>query len=88
MSRRGYPVADRYDERESDFYRRPRQDRNYDDIDIDIDINREREARQSRAPPAPVKERDTVVSDRRTERPSPRMPDFMREDYGKSNAGP
>ncbi|KAI7570003.1 hypothetical protein KC317_g2844, partial [Hortaea werneckii] len=39
-------------------------------------------------PPAPVKERDTVVSDRRTERPSPRMPDFMREDYGKSNAGP
>ncbi|KAI7002422.1 hypothetical protein KC354_g7454 [Hortaea werneckii] len=88
MSRRGYPVADRYDERESDFYRRPRQDRNYDDIDIDIDINREREGRQSRAPPAPVKERDTVVSDRRTERPGPRMPDFMREDYGKSNAGP
>lgn len=36
MSRRGYPVADRYDERESDFYRRPRQDRNYDDIDIDV----------------------------------------------------
>ena len=95
MSRRGYPVADRYDERQSDFYRLPRQERNIDDLDIDIDITRERErdrypaSRVSRAPRAEtaVKERETVIDDRRSER-GPRMPDFMREDYGKSQAGP
>lgn len=77
MSRRGYPpVADRYDDREQDYYRRPRG--NYDDVDIDIDIDRQR------APARPA----TVLSDRRAER-GPRQPDFLREDYGRNpNQGP
>ncbi|KAK4542507.1 hypothetical protein LTR36_006759 [Oleoguttula mirabilis] len=89
MSRRDYPVADRYEERESEFYRRPRRERNYDELDVDIDITRERErypeSRVSRAPrvETQVKERDSVVGERRTER-GPRQPDFLREDYGKS----
>lgn len=97
MSRRDYPVADRYyddsRDRDSDIYRRPRRDRNAEDIDIDIDINQGRErypeSRVSRAPrgETAVKERETVVGDRRTER-GPRLPDFLREDYGKSQAGP
>ena len=33
------------------------------------------------------RERDTVISDRRTER-GPKVPDFLREDYGQSQAGP
>ena len=41
----------------------------YEDAEMDI--------RESRRPPA------TVLSDRRTERPA-RQPDFLREDYGKS----
>lgn len=41
----------------------------------------ELETRESRRPAA------TVLSDRRTERPA-RQPDFLREDYGKSHAGP
>ncbi|KAH9827512.1 serine/arginine repetitive matrix protein 1-like [Teratosphaeria destructans] len=94
MSRREYPVADRYDERESDFYRRPRRDRNYDDLDLDIDINRTRYPEDSRSrvsrapkPETVVKERETVVDERRSER-GPRQPDFLREDYGKTSAGP
>ena len=45
----------------------------YDETEVDI--------RESRRPAA------TVLSDRRTERPA-RQPDFLREDYGKSHAGP
>jgi hypothetical protein len=41
----------------------------------------ELEIRETRRPAA------TVLSDRRTERPG-RQPDFLREDYGKSHAGP
>lgn len=78
-------MADRYDERESDFYRKPRRDRDYDDFEVDIQRERYPEPRRAETV---LKERDTVVSDRRTER-GPRLPDFLREDYGaKSNAGP
>ena len=45
----------------------------YEDTEMDI--------RETRRPAA------TVLSDRRTERPA-RQPDFLREDYGKSHAGP
>ncbi|KAK3676896.1 hypothetical protein LTR78_003100 [Recurvomyces mirabilis] len=88
MSRRDYPTADRYEERESDFYRRPARERNYDELDIDITRERYPESRApGRRAEAAVKERESVVSDRRTER-GPRQPDFLREDYGKSQAGP
>lgn len=87
MSRRDYPVADRYDDRESDFYRRPRRDRDYDELDVDITRSRYPETRAPRAETV-IKERDTVINDRRSER-GPRQPDFLRDDYGKSsNAGP
>ncbi|EMC94202.1 hypothetical protein BAUCODRAFT_36674 [Baudoinia panamericana UAMH 10762] len=86
MSRREYPVADRYEERESDFYRRPRRDRDYEELDIDITRARYPESRAPRAETV-VKERDTIINDRRTER-GPKQPDFLREDYGKSTAGP
>ena len=79
-------MADRYEERETDFYRRPRREREYGELDVDITRSRYPEPRAQRAETA-VRERDTVVSDRRTER-GPRQPDFLREDYGKSNAGP
>ncbi|KAF2159400.1 hypothetical protein M409DRAFT_30150 [Zasmidium cellare ATCC 36951] len=87
MSRhpRDYPVADRYEDRESDFYRRPRRDRDYDDLEVDMSRT-EYQERPRRAETV-VKERDTVVSDRRTDR-GPRLPDVLREDYDKqSNAG-
>ncbi|EME44947.1 hypothetical protein DOTSEDRAFT_70857 [Dothistroma septosporum NZE10] len=85
---REYRVADRYEERESDFYRRPRHEREYEDLEVDMTRSSYPEPqRESRRAETVVKERDTVVSDRRTER-GPRVPDFLREDYGKqSNAG-
>ncbi|KAI5361859.1 hypothetical protein Slin15195_G055100 [Septoria linicola] len=81
MSRhpREYPVADRYDDSQSEFYRRPRRDRDYDDLEVDITRERYPEERRQR-PETLVKERDSVVSERR----GPRQPDFLREDYGKS----
>jgi len=89
MSRhpRDYPVADRYDERESDFYRRPRRERDYDDFEVDITRTERSRYPESRRAETIVKEKDSVVSDRRTER-GPRQPDFLRQDYGKSSAGP
>lgn len=62
--------------------------RRYADVYDDRDYARsrydepemEREVREARRPA-------TVLSDRRTERPA-RQPDFLREDYGKSHAGP
>ncbi|CAK4034772.1 Hypothetical predicted protein [Lecanosticta acicola] len=86
MSRhpREYPTAERYEERETDFYRRPRRDRDYDDLEAEISRERYPESRRAETV---VKERDTVVSERRTER-GPRLPDFLREDYAKSSAGP
>ncbi|GIZ45213.1 hypothetical protein CKM354_000839300 [Cercospora kikuchii] len=85
MSRhpREYPVADRYDDSQSDFYRRPRRDRDYDDLEVDITRERYPDERRYR-PETVVKERDSVLSERR----APRQPDFLREDYGKSSAGP
>ncbi|KAH0424062.1 SET domain-containing protein, partial [Aureobasidium melanogenum] len=74
MSRR-YPVADVYDERDRDPYARPRPARNYDDIEVDI--NRTRYADRP----------ETVVSDRRSTR-GPKLPDFLHDDYGRTNAGP
>ncbi|KAG9699622.1 hypothetical protein KCU95_g1481, partial [Aureobasidium melanogenum] len=74
MSRR-YPVADVYDDRERDPYARPRPARNYDDIEVDI--NRTRYADRP----------ETVVSDRRSTR-GPKLPDFLQDDYGRTNAGP
>ncbi|KAK4933910.1 hypothetical protein LTR66_015826, partial [Elasticomyces elasticus] len=73
MSRR-YPVADRNEGRERDYYTRPRQERTYEELDVDIT--------RARYP-------DTVVSERppRSERPG-RTPDFLRDDYGRnSNVG-
>jgi len=75
MSRR-YPTAELYNEQERDFYARPRNERNYDELDIDI--TREREQRR----PARA---DTVVSEAR--RPARREPDFLRDDYGRTDAG-
>lgn len=72
MSRR-YPTAELYEERERDFYARPRQERNYDELDIDISRTRYPERAE------------TVVSER--QRPG-RQPDFLRDDYGRTNAGP
>ncbi|KAL1310686.1 hypothetical protein AAFC00_000947 [Neodothiora populina] len=74
MSRR-YPVADVYEDRERDFYARPRTERKYDDLEVDL-------TRSTRYPDRPA----TVLSDRRGERPG-RTPDFLREDYGKTSAG-
>lgn len=77
MSRhpREYPVADRYEDRDSEFYHRPRRD--YDDLEVDITRSRYPESRRAETT---VKERDSAVSGRR----GPRQPDFLREDYGKS----
>ena len=81
MSRhpREYPVADNYDDTRSDFYRRPRRDRDYEDLEVDITRERYPEERRPRHETV-VKERDSVV-----ERRAPRQPDFLREDYGKSS---
>ncbi|KAK8219804.1 hypothetical protein M8818_000778 [Zalaria obscura] len=73
MSRR-YPTADVYEERERDFYARPRGERNYEELDIDL-----QRARYTDRAPA-----ETVVSDRR----QARVPGFLRDDYGRTNAGP
>lgn len=58
--------------------------RRYADVYEDYPRSRydepEYETREARRPA-------TVLSDRRTERPA-RQPDFLREDYGKSHAGP
>lgn len=78
MSRREYPTAERYEEREADFYRRPRRDRDYEDLEVDI--SRSRYPDGARRSETIVKERD--VSERRPDRP--RQPDFLREDYGKA----
>ena len=75
MSRRDYQVTDRYEERESDIYRRPRREREHDDIEVDITRSRQPESRRE----------ETVVTDRRTDR-GPRQPDFLREDYGRSSS--
>lgn len=80
MSRREYPVADRYDDTQSEFYRRPRRDRDYDDFEVDITRERYPEERRRR-PETVVKEREQVERERR----GPRQPDFLREDYGKSS---
>lgn len=86
MSRHPRDYSDRYDDRETEIYRRPRRererDREYEELDIDISRQRYPESRRAETV---VKERDTVVSDRRTER-GPRVPDFLREDYGKSSS--
>jgi len=74
MSRR-YPPADVYDERERDPYARPRPARNYEDIEVDI--NRTRYADRP----------ESVVSDRRAPRGA-KLPDFLHDDYGRTNAGP
>jgi hypothetical protein len=81
-----------YDERDSDLYRRPRRDREYDELDIDISRARYQDDARSRVSRAPraetvVKERDTIIDERRSERGG-RLPDFLRDDYGKSAAGP
>lgn len=74
MSRR-YPAADMYEEREREFYSRPRPARNYEDLEVDIN--------RTRYPDRP----ETVVSDRRSTRGA-KVPEFLREDYGRTNAGP
>ncbi|KAI9711585.1 MAG: hypothetical protein M1820_002150 [Bogoriella megaspora] len=79
MSRRAYPVADRYEEVERDYYRdgpsRPRSNAPYDDLEVDID-RRRGPARTEYAP--------TEVRERRGN-----VPEFLREDYGaRSTAGP
>lgn len=84
MSRRGgYPTAELYEERERDFYARPRPERNYEDLDAELEITRSRYEREPVRRPA-----ETVVSDRRSVRAGPgRQPDFLREDYGRTTAG-
>ena len=97
MSRRDYPPDDRYDDRQSNLSRRPRGERNYDEVDVDI-----RQSRYDGPPPSRydgpqrsrrnetmVKESDTVMTQgHRTERPSRQRPDFLQEDYGRNpNAG-
>ncbi|OQO06987.1 hypothetical protein B0A48_07553 [Cryoendolithus antarcticus] len=68
-------MSRRYDDRDGDYYPRPRKERNYDDeLDIDIDIREQR-----RAPRA-----DTVLDRPRERERGPRQPDFLREDYGKN----
>lgn len=86
MSRRDYRGYD--DDDDSEVYRAPpsrrNRDREYDEPDFDT-RSRYPETRRTETV---VKERDTVVSDRRTERGA-RQPDFLREDYGRSStAGP
>ncbi|SMY22614.1 unnamed protein product [Zymoseptoria tritici ST99CH_1A5] len=66
-----------HDDRESEIYRRPRRDRDYDELEVDIKRSRQPEGRRGETL---VKERDSVVSERR-----PRQPDFLREDYGKTS---
>ena len=60
MSRRDYPVADRYEERETDFYRRPRREREYGELDVDITRSRYPEPRAQRAETA-VRERLSLI---------------------------
>ncbi|KAL9084390.1 MAG: hypothetical protein Q9165_008104 [Trypethelium subeluteriae] len=86
MSRRSYPVADRYEEVERDYYReqppppRPRSSAPHEHLDIDIDIDR-----RSRAPPPRTEYAPTEVRERERTR---NVPDFLREDYARSTAGP
>ncbi|KAB2578603.1 hypothetical protein BFW01_g12547 [Lasiodiplodia theobromae] len=66
-SRRAYPTADLYDERERDFYGGGRRSqRAYEELDADIGRPR---------------------SEYGSRRPGP-QPDFLREDYGRTSAGP
>ena len=81
MSRREYPVADRYDDRESAFYRRPRHERNYEELDVDITRSRYPERRAETL----VKEREPAPASGAGGR---RQPEFLREDYGRTTAGP
>ncbi|KAK5019370.1 hypothetical protein LTR16_000635 [Cryomyces antarcticus] len=71
MSRR-YPTADLYEERERDFYARPRTERDYDELDIDI--SRTRAPARVYSPPPQDNRRGAV-------------PKFLREDYGRTDAG-
>ena len=95
MSRRDYPPNDRYDDRQSDIYRRPRTERDYGESDVDY-----RQSRYDGPAPAPTRRGEAAVRDRpretdtvmtqgqRTQRGGPRQPDFLREDYGRNdNAG-
>lgn len=84
MSRREY---DRYDDRQSETYRRG--GRNERDSE-EVDYRRSRYEFDGPAPPqqrtqTQVKETDTVITQgNRTER-GPRQPDFLREDYGRND---
>lgn len=93
MSRR---YDDRYEDR-SNLSRRPRGG-DYDEVDVNIRESRNDGPAPARYDPPPqrraaetmVRERetDTVISQgRRTERGA-RQPDFLREDYGRTDAGP
>lgn len=65
---------------QSDIYRRPRRDRNYDD-ELEVDITRQRYPERRAETAVKERERESTVSR------GPRQPDFLREDYGKTTAG-
>lgn len=73
-----------YDDRRSNVSRGGR--RVYEDRYVEEDV----EYRRAPAAPAPtaVREREVVIRDEVRERPSSNTPAFMREDYGRSAAGP
>ncbi|EON65735.1 hypothetical protein W97_04974 [Coniosporium apollinis CBS 100218] len=62
MAARRYPTAELYDERQRDFYRGARSERDYDELDIELSHGRPDYGR--------------------------RQPEFLREDYGRTAAGP
>lgn len=89
MSRRDY---DGYDDRRSHVSRRPRGDREYDEVDIDVRSRYDGPAPSRYDPPQQSRRTETIVKEKetdvRTDRRGPRQPEFLREDYGRSaNAG-
>ena len=93
MSRRDYDDYDDHDDRRTTFSRRPRNDRQYDEVDVDARSRYDGPSRQYDAPP-PSRRNETIVKEKetdtvmtqgnRTERRGPRQPDFLREDYGRN----
>ncbi|KAJ9645671.1 hypothetical protein H2199_002710 [Coniosporium tulheliwenetii] len=62
MAARRYPTAELYDERQRDFYRGARSERDYDELNVELSHGRPDYGR--------------------------RQPEFLREDYGRTAAGP
>lgn len=80
MSRRDY---DDYEDRRTNVSRRPRPEREYDEVDIDVRSRYDGPSRYDAPPQA--RRNETIFKERETDtRRGPRQPDFLREDYGRN----